>query len=163
MKIILYSVILMFCASLEAWAMGDKPAGEPLPPQEKHALTINSKNGTSHRFEVEIANTPTTRSIGMMYRQDMPKNTGMLFIFDQEQQATMWMKNTFLPLDMLFIRNDGTIIHIHRNATPHSTERISSPAPVIAVLELFGGVTQTLGINTGDRVSGPAWVIHTPG
>lgn len=116
-------------------------------------LEIISRSGRKHTFEVEIANTPETRSRGLMFRRSLPADGGMLFDFAaNETDVSMWMKNTYIPLDMLFIRANGTIRHIAENTTPFSEATISSRGPVKAVLEVAGGTCQRLGITAGDRV-----------
>ncbi len=114
-------------------------------------LTIVS--GTQrHRFRVEMAISPAQMSQGLMFRRTMDADAGMLFLHDTEREQAMWMMNTFIPLDMLFIRRDGTISHIAQRTVPQSTATIASNGPVLAVLELNGGTTQRLGIRVGDRV-----------
>ncbi len=104
-------------------------------------------------LEVEVARTPETRSSGLMFRTSLPDRQGMLFDFEEDQPVFMWMKNTYIPLDMLFIRSDGTIARIAEMTTPLSTQTISSGEPVRAVLEIAGGAAAQLGIAPGDHVS----------
>ncbi|MGR7997147.1 MULTISPECIES: DUF192 domain-containing protein [unclassified Xanthobacter] len=104
-------------------------------------------------LEVEVAQTDAERTNGLMYRTSLPEQHGMLFDFKEDQPVYMWMKNTYIPLDMLFIRSNGTIARIAANATPHSTETISSGEPVRAVVEIGGGEAARLGIAPGDRVA----------
>lgn len=109
-----------------------------------------------HEFNVELATTPDQRSQGLMYRRDMAKDAGMLFDFGPRYgRASMWMKNTYIPLDMLFIKPDGEIESIAERTTPHSLEAISSRGRVRYVLELNGGTAARLGIGPGDRVELP--------
>jgi uncharacterized membrane protein (UPF0127 family) len=103
-------------------------------------------------FTVEIADTDALRARGLMFRQRLPEDRGMLFDFGHPREAAMWMKNTYIPLDMLFIRQDGTIAYIAENTVPKSEDVIGVREPVLAVLELAGGVTRKLGIRSGDRV-----------
>ncbi len=114
----------------------------------------------SHRFRVELAETPAQQTRGLMHRTSLPRNGGMLFPFPFPRVATFWMKNTLIPLDLIFIRADGRIAGIAANARPHSLEIISSGEPVAAVLEIAGGRAARLGIRPGDNVSwsrlGPA-------
>lgn len=105
-----------------------------------------------HHFNIEIANTPRTRQRGLMERKRMDLNAGMLFDFDRPQFIRMWMKNTFIPLDMIFIDKTGFITGIASNTTPHSTKVIASPGLATAVLELTAGTASRLKINVGDRV-----------
>ncbi|MGL4296703.1 MAG: DUF192 domain-containing protein [Aestuariivirga sp.] len=103
-------------------------------------------------FTVEIADTDALRARGLMFRQRLPEDRGMLFDFGTPREAAMWMKNTYIPLDMLFIRADGTIAYIAENTVPQSEEIIGVREPVLAVLELAGGTTRKLGIRPGDTV-----------
>lgn len=109
-----------------------------------------------HDFSVELALTADQRSQGLMYRREMARDAGMLFDFGSRAgRASMWMKNTYIPLDMLFITPDGEIESIAERTTPHSLEAISSRGPVRYVLELSGGTAARLGIRPGDRVELP--------
>ncbi len=106
-----------------------------------------------HDFQVEVAASAPERSRGLMCRLGLPAMTGMLFDFGAERAVAMWMKNTPIPLDMLFIRADGTVRHIARNARPFSLVPIPSTGPVRFVLELAGGTATRLGMAPGDVVS----------
>lgn len=117
-------------------------------------LEIVSANGP-HVFEVELARGPAEREKGLMFRRYMPKNRGMLFDFSNPEPATMWMENTYIPLDMLFIRADGTVARIESNTEPLSRRVIAAGEPVLGVLELNGGICDELGIRAGDRVVHP--------
>lgn len=114
-------------------------------------LVIRTANGPQ-RFRVELADNDTSRSRGMMFRTSMAPDAGMLFDFKQEQMASFWMRNTLLPLDMLFIKADGTILNIHQRAIPGDETGINSAGPVRAVLEVNGGTASRLGIKAGDKV-----------
>lgn len=103
-------------------------------------------------FAVEVARTPAQQRRGLMFRQNLPKDQGMIFLYDRPQVLAMWMKNTFIALDMIFVRQDGTIARLHDRATPLSLDVISSHEEVIAVLEIGGGRAQELGIAPGDLV-----------
>jgi len=108
---------------------------------------------TRHRFAVEIADDPAERSRGLMFRTEMADDAGMLFIYAREQVASFWMKNTFIPLDMLFIADDGTILQIAPDAEPHSLDPVRSDMAVRAVLEIKGGLSAALGIEIGDKIA----------
>jgi len=109
-----------------------------------------------HEFNVELALTPEQRGRGLMYRREMARDDGMLFDFGARYgRASMWMKNTYIPLDMLFIKSDGEIESIAERTTPHSLEAVSSRGPVRYVLELNGGTAARLNIRPGDRVELP--------
>jgi len=103
-------------------------------------------------FTVEIADTPELRARGLMFRQRLPEDRGMLFDMGIPRPVYMWMKNTLIPLDMLFIRADGTIAYIAQNTTPGSFDTVGITEPVLAVLELAGGVTAKHRIRAGDKV-----------
>ena len=117
-------------------------------------LEIATKNGV-HVFNVELAMTDEQRARGLMFRREVPEGYGMLFDFKTDQEITMWMENTYVSLDMLFIRSDGRIARIAENTEPLSRRMIPSGAPVRAVLELVGGTARKLGIGVGDRVAHP--------
>jgi uncharacterized membrane protein (UPF0127 family) len=121
---------------------------------DPHTLEIASKTGV-HIFSVEIADTDAAREKGLMYRKSLPEGSGMLFDFHEEQEVGFWMQNTYIPLDMLFIRADGRILRIAENTEPLSTRVIRSGGPVRAVLEVIGGATRKFGIAAGDRVANP--------
>jgi hypothetical protein len=121
---------------------------------DNSVLEIASKSGV-HIFTVEIADTEAAREKGLMYRRSLPEGTGMLFDFHQEQDVAFWMQNTYIPLDMIFIRGDGRILRIAQNAEPMSTRQIPSGGPVRAVLEVIAGTSRKLGIAPGDRVAHP--------
>jgi uncharacterized protein len=126
----------------------------PVRPATLQTLTIASKTGM-HSFKVEIADTDATRERGLMYRRDLPEGRGMLFDFQRAGDVNFWMQNTYIPLDMIFIKADGLILRIERNTEPLSTRIIPSGGPVLAVLEVIGGTTAKLGIAPGDRVDYP--------
>ena len=117
-------------------------------------VEIASQNGV-HTFAVELVVNDAERSKGLMNRKELPEGRGMLFDFQREQEISMWMKNTYIPLDMLFIRNDGQILRIAENTEPLSERIISSGGPVRGVLEVIGGTARKLGIAAGDRVAHP--------
>lgn len=117
-------------------------------------LVVQSESG-NHAFTVEVVDTPETRAQGLMYRQELADDAGMLFDFREERPVSFWMRNTFIPLDMLFIEADGTILNIHANARPHDTTSIPSDGPVQFVLEIPGGRSEELGIAAGDMVEHP--------
>jgi uncharacterized membrane protein (UPF0127 family) len=108
-----------------------------------------------HRFEVELAETPEQMARGLMFRTELADDAGMLFDYERPRLVAMWMKNTLIPLDMLFIDEDGTISRIEAWTTPLSLETIPSGGPARAVLELKGGITERLGIEPDDRIVHP--------
>jgi uncharacterized membrane protein (UPF0127 family) len=117
-------------------------------------LEIASKTGV-HAFSVEIADNDADRAKGLMYRKELPEGRGMLFDFHSDQEVSFWMQNTYIPLDMIFIRGDGRILRIAENTEPLSTRIIGSNGPVRGVLEVIGGTARKLGIAPGDRVAFP--------
>lgn len=119
---------------------------------QKSTLTVETASGGKFRFDVELALTPAQQAQGLMFRQTMADDAGMLFIYDRVQPASFWMKNTLIPLDMLFIGADGRIVNIHDRAVPQSLDSVNSAGPVKAILELNGGMSARLGIRPGDRV-----------
>ena len=117
-------------------------------------LTIAGASGR-HAFQVEVARNDAERAQGLMYRRSLAPDRGMLFDFARVQPISMWMQNTYIPLDMIFIRADGSIARIAENAEPLSTRTIPSGEPVLAVLEVIGGTAARLGVKPGDRVEHP--------
>ena len=128
------------------------PASGGSTAAETQTLEIVSKTGV-HVFTVEFAVTPEERERGLMFREELAEGRGMLFDFDREQDIAMWMQNTYLSLDMIFIRGDGRIHRIAENTEPLSTRIISSGGPVRAVLEVIAGTAKKFGIAPGDRVA----------
>jgi uncharacterized membrane protein (UPF0127 family) len=117
-------------------------------------LTIVTASGP-HPFGIELATTPEQMAQGLMFRRQLAPDAGMLFDFGQPIMATMWMKNTLIPLDMLFVGQDGRIVNIRERAVPESLDTIAAAAPVRAVIELNGGTAARLGIRPGDQVVYP--------
>ena len=115
------------------------------------ALRIVTASGT-HPFQVEIASDERSRETGLMNRRYMAPNHGMLFEFDADDPQAFWMKNTYIPLDMIFISRTGIVTHIVANAEPLSETMIPSGGPCAAVLELNGGTAASIGLKVGDRI-----------
>ena len=130
------------------------PAPAALAELETSPLTIESANG-AHAFTVEIADEPEEITTGLMNRESMDPDAGMLFDFGQPREAAMWMKNTLIPLDMLFMDPQGKVIAIARETVPGSLRTITPGVPVKSVLELNGGRAEELGIEPGDEVIHP--------
>lgn len=128
-----------------------QPKPDPAAVFPTDVLEIITSNGT-FEFSVEIADDSKERSQGLMFREEMLPTHGMLFDFGETSQIMMWMKNTPLSLDMLFIKEDGTIARIATNTEPFSTKIISSREPVSHVLELKAGMAKQIGAKTGDRI-----------
>ena len=123
--------------------------------QALEPLAIVLQGGQRQGFQVEVARNDADRAQGLMFRRSMPADRGMLFDFGRVAPVAMWMQNTYLSLDMLFIRPDGTIARIAANTEPLSTRTIPSGEPILAVLELNAGTAARLGIRAGDRVEHP--------
>ncbi len=113
--------------------------------------------GGAHDFSVEVMRTPEQRQRGLMFRRFLPQNRGMLFLFEAERPVAMWMKNTYLPLDMVFIGKTGRVVGLAENAEPLSEKIIPSGAPTYAVLELNAGVAAKIGLKIGDALRYPAF------
>lgn len=124
--------------------------------------TISGSWGRAH-FTVILADDPTERARGLMYVESLPMLEGMLFVYPEPQSVTFWMKNTLIPLDMLFIGPDGMIQSIHENAIPHDETTINGGDGVLAVLEVNGGMAGRLGIVAGDRLDHPAFTAACAG
>lgn len=115
-------------------------------------LTIRGQNGQVHRYKVEVAALPAQQEVGMMFRRTIPMGTGMLFPVSPAEPKAFWMRNTLIPLDIIFIAPEGRIERIAANAVPLTEVRIPSRGPVMAVLELAGGEAARAGLKVGDRV-----------
>ena len=136
------AVLVILCANPPARAASVQP------------LEIVTKSGVQV-FSVEMATTEEEKTTGLMYRKELPDGKGMLSDFSPEQQISMWMKNTYISLDMIFIRADGRILRIAENTEPLSTKIISSGGLAKGVLEVIAGTAQKYGIQPGDRVAHP--------
>ncbi len=151
---ILVAVLALHFAAGPVLAQRFRPF-EALNPAKAQSLPFSPlsivSNGKTHTFKVEVAATPEQRNIGMMHRNSMAPDTGMLFNFFVEQREQFWMRNTFIPLDMLFVHDDGRIEAIIE-AVPHDETPVGPRAPILAVLELAGGTSKRLGIQRGDIV-----------
>jgi uncharacterized protein len=137
-------IALVVCAGAAAKA-------QLLQRFETSSLVIDTAKG-AQKFTIELAVTPAQHEQGLMFRRELAPDAGMLFIFPELVPAVFWMKNTLIPLDMLFIAADGRIADLHERAVPQSEAHIESKVPVKAVLELNGGTVARLGIKVGDRV-----------
>jgi uncharacterized membrane protein (UPF0127 family) len=115
-------------------------------------VVLVEAGASQYRFEVEIADDPVERAEGLMYRRSLADNAGMLFLYPKPQPVEFWMKNTPLSLDIVFVREDGTIAHIAESTTPMSEQLIPSGEPVRAVLEVKAGTMRQLGVTVGDRL-----------
>lgn len=117
-------------------------------------LDLVTASGT-HSLKIERAVTPESQALGLMYRTELALDRGMLFVHDKPREVAMWMKNTYIPLDMVFLNKDGTVHRIEHKTEPHSLATISSGGPVSAVLEIAGGAATRYGLKPGDKVRHP--------
>ena len=124
----------------------------PAEAQDTSELWIETAAGARYRFEVELAITPEQQATGLMHREEMATDAGMLFVFEPVRPVSFWMKNTLISLDMLFVGADGRIVNIGERTEPLSTASVPSDGPVRAVLEINGGLSAMLGIRPGDTV-----------
>jgi uncharacterized membrane protein (UPF0127 family) len=108
------------------------------------------------RFTVEVADDPAERAQGLMFRESLPRSSGMLFLYDQPQRPVFWMRNTLIPLDMVFVDSAGTVLRIHENAVPLDETGIDGGPGVLAVLEINGGLSRQLGLDVGSQLRHPA-------
>ena len=126
------------------------------PALEKQPLRFVTSSG-SHQITVEIADTEPKRSMGLMFRRALGEDEGMIFLHDNSAPIGMWMKNTYIPLDMFFVRADGIIHRIEKHTEPFSETTINSEGDVLAVIEMIAGSADRLGIKPGDKVDYPAF------
>lgn len=123
----------------------------------KSTLTIATPDARLHPFDVWVASDDAHRQLGLMHVSDMKDDAGMLFVYPKSQPIAMWMKNTILSLDMLFVAADGRVVNIAENTTPQSLAEIKSAGPVLGVIELKAGTAKRLHITAGARVTHPAF------
>lgn len=148
MKTFLLALATLFLVSCDNQQSSDPTSAST---DSTKVLSIIAQDGKRRDFKIELAITSQQQIHGLMNRTEMPKNAGMLFVFPDEAERSFWMKDTLIPLDMLFIQKDGTIHHIHENAVPNDLTSIPSNGPVTAVLELNGGAAREFGIHEGDK------------
>lgn len=142
-------------ATLAAILLLPLPAAAQSAQSPREELVVTTQAG-KRVFQVEIADDDAERARGLMFRRTMPNEQGMLFDFKKEEPASFWMENTYIPLDMLFIKADGRIESIAERTTPLSRRGVPSKGPVRYVLEINGGLSDEFGIRPGDQISGPA-------
>lgn len=145
----LFICVLLCLSPALGFAQDYTTAQPPLPVQK---MDIQTANGQKFGFDIEIASSLEEKERGLMFREEVAGNGGMLFCFGENYRPYLWMKNTLVPLDMLFLDKDGYILFIKHSARPHSLEAIGSGGEAWAVLELQGGISKKLGIRIGDRV-----------
>ncbi len=137
-------VLSLWFAAAAVFDPGAQPSTEP--------LLIETASGVKQAFNVEIVKEEKVRTRGLMFRQSMPKDHGMLFDYDPPQQISFWMKNTYISLDIIFIDANGVILNIAEKTTPLSLTTLPSAGPARGILEINGGLSAKLGIKAGDHV-----------
>lgn len=151
---------LLILAAAAMLASGCSPQPEARTPKvagldamfERDELVIVANDGARHEFDIYLATTVEQQRRGLMFVRDLPERTGMLFVYDDEATHSMWMKNTYIPLDMVFARSDGTVSSVIRDTEPQSLRSQGSTEPVTFVLELNAGVTRRYNIGSGSRL-----------
>jgi uncharacterized protein len=155
---VFFCLLVLGCGSLPACAAQPVPSATSQPAQLKDfprgQLEIQRRNGRD-TFQVWLARTPAQQEQGLMWIRQLPANSGMLFLLDAPRLMNMWMKNTYVSLDMLFTDGSGRITHIARHTTPLSEAIVSSEGEVSAVLEIAAGEARRRGIEVGDRIIHP--------
>ena len=150
--------MLMFSDESSSILVGEEVNAEPLSEDRNfgggyaHDLLVKTQDGRQYSFNVELALTPSEQQKGLMFREKMPDMQGMLFVFGSEYVRSFWMKDTLIPLDIIFVEKTGRIQHIHSMAKPLDESLISSGAPSYAVLEINGGMADKLELNAGDYI-----------
>lgn len=144
MKSLIWAAALGLAAPVVAWA-GCAP----------DQVEIRLASGGLVRFSVEVADDPGERAKGLMFREEMPASSGMIFLYERPQHAVFWMKNTLIPLDMIFADATGVVKHVHANAIPHDETGIDGGTDILAILEINGGLAKRLGITAGAVIRHP--------
>jgi uncharacterized membrane protein (UPF0127 family) len=155
----LRAIALAALAAVTALAAARADPGEdairPLTSFPKERIAVETRSARRHLFDAWRADTPATRAQGLMFVREMRADQAMIFVYPYAQLVGMWMKNTFIPLDMLFVDEGGCVVTVHEQAEPGSLDSITADAPVVLVVELAGGTAKSLGIAPGDRVLRP--------
>ncbi len=147
---ILLLLVLAILIGTGIFLWGAPQSSGPVFPHD--TMIIQRADGKQLPFNIEIASTPAQTQYGLMFRRSMPEDAGMLFLFAPEQAVSFWMKNTYIPLDMLFVHGDGTIGKIVTHAQPFDLATINSDEPIRGVVEINGGMADRLGLKSGDKV-----------
>lgn len=155
-----YAIIGLMLLAIGAWIFSQLPKGnsteiaEPLFKKEGTLAFINGNTGSSIKsIDIEIADDSAQRAQGLMYRKSMDDDKGMLFIMERNEQQGFWMKNTYIPLDIIYVSADSTIVDIYKNAKPLTTTSMPSRGPAKYVVEVNGGWTTKYGIAKGDKIN----------
>ncbi|MGQ0527820.1 MAG: DUF192 domain-containing protein [Alphaproteobacteria bacterium] len=151
-KVIRLWALLVFIVGLSACAPGHAAQDSKAAPTAASTVYVQTADGSKIMFHVELAVTGSEQQKGLMGRESMEDNAGMLFLFESTGRRSFWMKDTLIPLDMLFLAPDGEIRHIHHMAQPLNESRITAIEPFKGVLEINGGMAAKLGIKEGDHV-----------
>ena len=153
-----FMIALLLAALLPQGVEAAGAAGDtviPLSAFPREVVVIETRSARRHSFDAWRADTPATREQGLMFVRDMRPDQAMFFVYEPPQHVAMWMKNTLLPLDMLFVDEAGCVAKTVRDARPGSLDTISADGRIALVVELKGGTTKALGIEVGDRVQRP--------
>jgi len=148
------ALLLTLLAAPLQWALASD-AVRPLSAFPRERIAIETRSARRHAFDAWRADTPQTRAQGLMFVKSLRPEQAMIFVYTHPQRVGMWMKNTLIPLDMLFVDERGCVVHVHERAQPGALEMISADVPVVLVVELAGGTAATLGLGAGDRVARP--------
>lgn len=152
-----WGLLLLLSLMMPAAGDGaDAPRVMPLSSFRREPIAVETRSARRHLFEAWRAETPGQREQGLMFVTSMGDDEAMIFVYDRAQYVAMWMKNTILPLDMLFVDERGCVVTVKEHARPGSLDTIASKAPVVLVVELLDGTVASRGIRVGDRVVRPA-------
>ena len=155
----------VFIGLMPLRSMANAPIIAPAPTQNEAAaetLKIKKQNGEDVPLNIELALTPMEQAKGLMFRTEMADDAGMLFVFKEEAPRSFWMKNTLIPLDIIFIKRNGEILNIRENAIPQDLTPVTSEGNAYAVLEINAGMSKTLGLGAGDKVIHPYFGLMAP-
>jgi uncharacterized membrane protein (UPF0127 family) len=144
--------IAILVISIGVWISASSSQKASSPPSILSPLSIHTQDGKTHGFMVELATSAEQKKQGLMFRETLPTKQGMLFIHNESQEIIMWMKNTLIPLDILFIDQHHRIVHIEKNTVPESLTLLRSKKPSVAVLEVNAGIVEKHAIQVGDSV-----------
>lgn len=147
----LFSLVAVTALFLAGAVQAQAPQAIPPVDGRPTEVTVHTTTG-DHVFTVEWALTPEQRQIGLMFRTEMAEDHGMVFDFFTEQNVSFWMRNTIIPLDMVFIKDDGTVVNVAEMTTPFSLDGVPAAAPVRYVLEVVGGTADRIGLEPGDTI-----------
>ena len=150
------AVMVLGGAGMPGAAAQDRESRLPLSAFPRERIAVETRSARRHTFDAWRAETPQTRAQGLMFVDRLQPEQAMIFVYTQPQFVGMWMKNTLIPLDMLFVDADGCVVKVHERAQPGVLDTIAADAPVVLVVELAGGVAGSLGLRVGDRVVRPA-------